>query len=314
VQEEAPPILAMTLILIIAITWLMLGKLRWATVVIVPVIVLALSLLGYLSYIGMELNYMNIIVIPILLGVGVDGAVHLFTRTREEDGASWEVAVGETNRAIVAAFVTTGIGFGALLVAEHPGLNSIGSLSLVGTAANLIIIVLGFTTYLALLDKYVAATAGRPLVDRAAYLGATVGLAGLSPVGPGTIGALAAVPLALWLGAAPLAAQIAVVAVISVVAVPISQRYVDRYAGGTGDPSAVVIDELAGLLVTALFVPATLGWVAAAFIAFRAADILKPWPVSFFDRQVKGGLGIVLDDVVAGLLAGAALLLVRLAL
>ena len=68
-----------------------------------------------------------------------------------------------------------------------------------------------------------------------------------------------------------------------------------------------MIDEIVGYLITMIAVPGSWVAVAAGFVLFRLLDALKPWPVSWFDRNVNGGLGIMLDDVVAGLLAFAIL-------
>ena len=77
-----------------------------------------------------------------------------------------------------------------------------------------------------------------------------------------------------------------------------------------GDPSEVVIDEFAGCWIACMAVPA--GWgiigIAAAFVLFRIFDIIKPWPVSFFDRM-KSAAGILLDDVAAGIMAALVILL-----
>lgn len=69
---------------------------------------------------------------------------------------------------------------------------------------------------------------------------------------------------------------------------------------GVHDHSAIVWDEIAGYLVTMFMAPAGWMWIIAGFILFRLFDILKPWPISRVDRQVKGGTGIMLDDIIAG--------------
>ena len=70
------------------------------------------------------------------------------------------------------------------------------------------------------------------------------------------------------------------------------------------DNSAIVIDEVAGMLVTLSFVSHGATTYLAAFLLFRLFDIWKPWPISWVDNNVKGGLGILLDDLIAGLFAG----------
>jgi len=71
------------------------------------------------------------------------------------------------------------------------------------------------------------------------------------------------------------------------------------------DHSAIVIDEVAGMLVTLSFVSYGVMTYFCAFLLFRLFDIWKPWPISWVDKNIKGGLGIVLDDLIAGLFAGA---------
>jgi phosphatidylglycerophosphatase A len=137
------------------------------------------------------------------------------------------------------------------------------------------------------------------------------GPCGLSPVAPGTVGTLGAVPLA-WLVARlaplPAAAFLAAFLALSVHAAGHAGRH-----WGVVDASQIVIDEVMGYLVTMAFVPFTWPAAAAGFALFRLCDVLKPWPASALDR-LKSGLGVVLDDVAAGVWAGGALwLLARLA-
>jgi phosphatidylglycerophosphatase A len=72
---------------------------------------------------------------------------------------------------------------------------------------------------------------------------------------------------------------------------------------GVSDPSPIVWDEIVGFLVTMTAAPSGWRWVLVGFALFRLFDIWKPWPVSVLDRGVSGGLGIMLDDLAAGLLA-----------
>ena len=131
--------------------------------------------------------------------------------------------------------------------------------------------------------------------------------AGLLPWAPGTWGSLAALPCA-WLiyavfGPLGLAAAVGIVFVVGMWASAV-------YAGVTGaeDPGAVVVDEVAGQWLTLLVVEPDMFLYAAGFLLFRIADILKPWPVSWVDRRLKGGAGIMVDDIFAAIYAGAALL------
>jgi len=76
-------------------------------------------------------------------------------------------------------------------------------------------------------------------------------------------------------------------------------------ASDSGDHSSIVIDEVAGILVTLAFVPHTLLAYGLAFFLFRLFDIWKPWPISWVDQNMKGGWGILFDDLIAGFFAGA---------
>ncbi|MCB9652877.1 MAG: phosphatidylglycerophosphatase A [Deltaproteobacteria bacterium] len=137
---------------------------------------------------------------------------------------------------------------------------------------------------------------------------ATVFGAGYAPLGPGTFGALAAVPAAWGLAQVGAALRVAVLVVILLVSILATRRYLKGTVKAL-DPSEVVVDEYIGVLIAFAFVPWNWGWGFAAFVLFRIFDMWKPWPVSYFDRRMKNAAGVVLDDVAAGLMAGAILLL-----
>lgn len=132
---------------------------------------------------------------------------------------------------------------------------------------------------------------------------ATGAYAGYLPVMPGTFGTLWGVPLAYISSKMPLAGQAAFTLAVCLVSIYIA----GRECGNTGekDPSRVVIDETAGYLVSFFLMPFTLFNVILVFILFRIFDILKPYPVGAIDRGVGGGTGVVLDDIGAGVYAGA---------
>lgn len=124
---------------------------------------------------------------------------------------------------------------------------------------------------------------------------------GLSPVAPGTAGTLAAIPLYLLLAQWPLWGYVLATLVISVAGIWIcgeSSRLL-----GVHDYSGIVWDEFAGFLLTMLAAPVGWGWIVAGFCLFRLFDVWKPWPVRVADRNIHGGLGIMLDDILAGIYA-----------
>lgn len=125
--------------------------------------------------------------------------------------------------------------------------------------------------------------------------------AGYSPVGPGTCGTAVTVPLAWALASVALWQYAVVVVVVTGIAVWAAARA--DHAWGTHDSGRIVIDEVAGYLVTMMFVDRA-SWIAlgVGFVVFRALDIIKPPPVRWLDENLPGGWGVVLDDVAAGVI------------
>ena len=128
---------------------------------------------------------------------------------------------------------------------------------------------------------------------------------GLSPVMPGTMGTLAAIPLYLLVQGLPLWAYLGLLVLGFVAGIKICEAA--TRAIGRHDHGAIVWDEIIGFGITMIAAPAGWGWIAAGFVLFRIFDIAKPWPIRWFDRRVHGGVGIMLDDVIAGLFALACL-------
>lgn len=137
--------------------------------------------------------------------------------------------------------------------------------------------------------------------------------AGLARVAPGTVGTIAAVPVHLALLFVPSLLHLAVVIVLTIAGVYAAERVSQSLADK--DPQIVVIDEVAGVLI-ALYMARGYGLIAmlAAIILFRVFDILKPGPVGRAERLQPAGLGIMADDVVAGVMAGACALLIGIIL
>lgn len=132
--------------------------------------------------------------------------------------------------------------------------------------------------------------------------------AGLSPVAPGTFGSVWGVLLAAATAGLGLVAEAAIALALCIVGVWICGESSRRL--GVHDHGGIVWDEIAGAYLVFLPLPRTWPWLVAGFVAFRVLDILKPWPIRELDHRLHGGLGIMLDDVVAGLMAAAALSLV----
>lgn len=136
--------------------------------------------------------------------------------------------------------------------------------------------------------------------------------AGLSPYAPGTFGTIVGIPFVLLMAPLGLAAQLALVLAGFLVGIYVCGESARRL--GVHDHGGIVWDEVVGYAITMLAVPAEPLWLLAGFGLFRFFDIVKPWPIREADHSLKGGLGIMLDDVLAGIFAGAILYLVHLLL
>jgi phosphatidylglycerophosphatase A len=149
-------------------------------------------------------------------------------------------------------------------------------------------------------------SAGRRLV----LLCATGCGSGYVPVIPGTAGTAAALLPFILLSSLPLSLYLLTTVAFIFISIWISHQAAILLK--MKDPPPVVIDEVAGYLVTMATFPCTWQYVAAGFILFRLFDIFKPFPARWIDRKVPGGYGIVLDDVAAGIYANIVLQIFRL--
>jgi phosphatidylglycerophosphatase A len=155
------------------------------------------------------------------------------------------------------------------------------------------------------------ASAQAPLLPRShpAMLVATLGGVGLAPKAPGTLGALVSLPFA-WLivraGGTPwLIGAAALLFAVGWWAASIVARTLGK------DPRAVVVDEAVGQWLTLAAAPLDPWFYVAAFVLFRVFDIWKPWPVGWADRQITGGFGTMIDDILAAIYAIMVLLIGR---
>ena len=135
--------------------------------------------------------------------------------------------------------------------------------------------------------------------------------AGLVPVAPGTAGTLLAVLLEYWARQwLPDVLQRAILVLVMIV-FGIWVCHVSARKLGQHDHQAIVWDEICGYFLTMLAAPPGWLWMITGFLLFRLLDIVKPWPIREVDHSIGGGFGIMLDDVVAGLISAAAILAAR---
>lgn len=145
------------------------------------------------------------------------------------------------------------------------------------------------------------------LPDRIAIAIATAGGAGYSPFAPGTV-ASALTILVLWLVPFSRAGIVAFLVAIIVVGTWAAER-AERVLGGK-DPGAIVIDEVAGMTLSVLAFPLTAPVLLAGFLLFRLFDVVKPPPANASQR-LRGGIGVMIDDLIAGAYALAVLAVAR---
>jgi phosphatidylglycerophosphatase A len=148
-------------------------------------------------------------------------------------------------------------------------------------------------------------TQNKSELSKTARLIATFFGSGLSPKAPGTIGTIATIPLVYALSFLGPYFYMA----FTVLLFPIGLWAAEMYEQATSkhDSKEIVIDEVLGFLITMTWLPMTWQSMLFGFVLFRVLDILKPFPIGSIDKKVQGGLGVIADDVVAGLIANIAL-------
>ena len=128
---------------------------------------------------------------------------------------------------------------------------------------------------------------------------------GFSPIAPGTMGTLVAIPVYVLLSQIPFPLYELTLVTFFFFSSWISENAEKHF--GKKDDQRIVIDEVMGFLVTMLWVPKTIFFVIFGFFLFRFFDILKPFPIRHLERKWKGGYGVVFDDVLAGIYANIVL-------
>jgi phosphatidylglycerophosphatase A len=140
------------------------------------------------------------------------------------------------------------------------------------------------------------------------WLATVLGL-GKAPFAPGTVASFfAGIPFFLAVGSFSLFVQLLAAGIVFAAGWYTSDK-TEQELGKT-DPSEIVIDELCGFLIAMLGHPVTFGSILAGFVFFRLFDIWKPWPLRTLERKLRGGLGVMADDVGAGIYANLAGLIV----
>ncbi len=145
------------------------------------------------------------------------------------------------------------------------------------------------------------------LKEYLAFLVASGGFVGKIPFAPGTLGTLVAIPIILIYWSKGIIAQLSITAAVFFIGLWASIVLVEKY--NEKDPEYIVVDEIAGFMVTMLAIEPTPVHLALGFVLFRLYDILKPPPIKMFEK-LPSGLGVMADDIVAGIYAWICLFLI----
>ena len=148
---------------------------------------------------------------------------------------------------------------------------------------------------------------GLNLVNPIHFLAVGLG-SGLAKKAPGTFGTLAAVPIYWLMSSLPVEMYALIVVLASLFGFWIC--HVTSRDMGVHDHKAIVWDEFVGYWITLFMVPFSIQWAILGFVLFRFFDILKPFPISWVDKNISGGFGIMLDDILAGICSALVLQLV----
>ena len=142
------------------------------------------------------------------------------------------------------------------------------------------------------------ATTSRSFIPSLLKNVATLGFIGYLPIAPGTWGTAAGVIFVILIPLSQTALLVLIASgiLIGTIAAGTAERLI-----GENDSGHIIIDEFVGFLISVVFIPHTYGYLASAFLLFRIFDILKPFPIGWTEKAIKGGAGIIADDIVAGI-------------
>ena len=153
VRADGPPLLAVAAALVFLILLIDFRSFKRALLVAFPLSMGMMIFIGALHSMGMELNMFNMVVIPSIIGIGIDNAVHIYHRYLNEGPGSVALVVRTTGAATFLASLTTAVGFGSSMISHNVGLQTLGSTAVVGITATFIAAVVFFPAFLSLVER-----------------------------------------------------------------------------------------------------------------------------------------------------------------
>ncbi len=139
VEKDAPFIVLSVLILTILFVYIDFRSVKKLMVVLIPLFAGIILLFGFMYVFDVQFNILNVVVFPVIIGIGIDSGVHIYHRYQDEEGGNIFTVLKTTGVAVTFASLTTILGFGALIFAHHKGLNTIGWLAVLGIGASFIL-------------------------------------------------------------------------------------------------------------------------------------------------------------------------------
>lgn len=270
IANDGPRILLATLLFVLVMLRITLGSTRLALIAAVPALFTIIATLGALAVMGIELNPLNIIIMPILLGIGVDDGAHFVARL--EDGTPLDRVWGHTGADVTGAILTDIFGFGVLAFAAHPGLASLGKVAIVGLSMNLILCVVVLPAVLELVPLVGPAHPRNWPERRRAYLQGFVTSLGMgtSRFSPRLLAAWVAFPVAALFAEVSTPWRVFVI-VLCVALTFTALHWAAREGTALGEessPRRVVVDKTLGMLVALLVIPWEFPWTILALLLF----------------------------------------------
>jgi predicted RND superfamily exporter protein len=154
IRKDGPKIMALAAIVVFLMIWVSLRSFVRAWLVAGPLYLGMICIFGAMHQFGVNLNFLNVVVLPNLLAIAVDNSVHLFHRYREEGPGSLGHIMRHTGFAAVVATVSNAAGYGAMLVAHHEGLRSVGTLAVIGVTCTFLGTTIFFPALLAMIERW----------------------------------------------------------------------------------------------------------------------------------------------------------------
>jgi predicted RND superfamily exporter protein len=158
ITREGCVVMALALVCLALVVLVALRSVAGAILVLVPLLMGVLWLVVVMVATDFKFNFFNVVVLPSILGIGIDSGVHVFHRYREEGRGSVRNVLGTTGGAVLVSALTTMVGFGGLVFAHHPGLRSIGVLAVTGIFLTLVAALVVLPAILDLLERYKSET------------------------------------------------------------------------------------------------------------------------------------------------------------